>query len=179
MSTINIQHSDKWSVTISNIPGFVPTDDNFTNMGIYDNFIKSLTFPEHSLDLIKSDFRNFHINHPISKANENLGTLDITFKLSEGMKNWYYIYNWIKNLREGNNINQEEYFRLNFIKEININFLDNQKRPKYIYSVQNAFIKNLSSLSLTNGVDEELSFTITVEYEDFGIAPGECYGDPS
>jgi hypothetical protein len=170
----NIQHSDKYSITISNIPGYSPKTNNTDNMSLYDLYVKEVTFPAHSLELIKSDFRGFHINHPGSKINDNLNTLDITFKCSEGMRNWYYIYNWMKTLREGVNTDKEKWFRLNFIKEIRLSFLDNQKREQFVYRFSNSFITNLSSLSLTNGQDNELSFTITIEYEDFGVDEGIC-----
>lgn len=174
MAIPNIQHSDKLLVTISNIPGYTPSTDNKDNMGLYDLYIKEVAFPEHRIDLIESHNMGFHINHPGSKINDNLGTLSITFKLSEGMKNWYYIYRWMKSLREGDNIDEEKFYRLNIIKEIRLTFLDNQKRPQWYYRMQNCFITNLSGLNFTNGRDEEMAFTIDITYEDFGIEEGEC-----
>lgn len=174
MGLPNIQHSDKFIITISNIPGYVVKNSNTDNMGLYDLYVKEVLFPSHSLDLIRSDFKGFHINHPGSKINDNLNTLDITFKCSEGMRNWYYIYSWIKSLREGENVDAEKWFRLNLIKEIKLKFLDNEKREQFIYRFVNCFITSLSSLSLTNGQDNELTFTITLEYEDFGIDEGIC-----
>ena len=72
------------------------------------------------------------------------------------------------------NVDKVKWNRLNFIKEIRLSFLDNEKREQFVYKFQNAFITTLSSLSLTNGQDNELSFTITIEYEDFGIEEGIC-----
>jgi hypothetical protein len=143
-------------------------------MNLYDLYIKSVNFPSHNLELVESHLGGFHVNHPISKKNDNLGTLDITFKLSEDMLNYFYLYNWIKGLREGVNLDNEKWNRLNVIKEIKLMFLDNQKRSKKVYIFQNAFVTDLGSLSLTNGQDVELDFTISVTYEDFGIVDGEC-----
>ncbi len=174
MSIPNVQHSDKFSVTISNIPGYSDRVDNKDNMGLYDLYVKEVSFPQHNLDFVQSNFKGYSINQPVSKRNDNLGTFSITFKLSEGMKNWFYIYRWMKELREGINIDSEKFFRLNLIKEIKINFLDNQKRPQWIYNFSNCFISTLSNLTFTNGRDEEMTFTIDILYEDFDIVIGEC-----
>ena len=174
MSIPNIQHSDKFSVTISNIPGYPLQTNNKDNMGLYDLYIKEVSFPQHTLELVQSNLKGYAINHPASKRNNDLGTFSITFKLSEGMKNWFYIYRWMKELREGINIDSEKFYRLNFVKEIKISFLDNEKRPQWVYSLFNCFITNLGSLTFTNGVDEEMSFTVDFSYEDFNIVEGEC-----
>lgn len=177
MSSPNYQHSDKYSITFSNIPGFVPNNSNTNNMDIYDVYVKAVTFPSQSIQLIENTHRAFHINHPISKKNEELDDLIVTFKLSEGMMNWFYIYNWIKELREGKNLNNEKFTRLNMIKEIRLTFLDNEKRPQFVYRFQNCFVTNVSSLSLTNGLDQELTFDLNIKYEDFGLDNGECKND--
>jgi hypothetical protein len=168
---INTQHSDKWSVIFSNIPGYTPpiSGNNLDNMSLYDSYVKDVTFPDLGVELAKSNFRNYEINHPISKINDNTSEISISFKLSEGMLNYFYLYNWVRGLREQDNVNNEMWFRLNCIKEIKIIFLDNQKRNKLKYTVENAFITNLGSLSLTNGSDDELSFTISLTYEDFRL----------
>lgn len=170
----NVAHSDKFSVTFSNIPGYEPTTSNTDNMSLYDLYVKDLTFPGITLDVEQSNFRNFHINHPVSKSNDNMREVSITFKMSEGLRNYYYIYKWMKGLRETENLDSEKWFRLNFIKEVLITFLDNMKRPKFKYKLSNCFITDLSSVNFTNGVDEELSFNITLIYEDFDMVEGEC-----
>lgn len=165
MGSPNVQHSDKWSIVFSNIPGYTPKSEN-TDMGIYDYYVKDVTFPSLTLELVQSHFRDYQINHQISKINDTLNDLTISFSLSEGMMNYYYIYQYIREMRERHNVEHEKWFRLNFIKEIDITFLDNEKRPVVKYKFHNGFITDLSSLTLTNGVDDELRFTITVKYED-------------
>lgn len=174
MPAPNVAHSDKFSVTFSNIPGYVPKNTNSDNMNLYDLYVKDLTFPGITVDYIQSDFRNYHVNHPSSKSNDNMRELNITFKMSEGLLNYYYLYKWMKGLREAKNLDGEKWFRLNTIKEVNISFLDNSKRQKFKYKLSNCFISDLSSVNLTNGIDEELSFNITIIYEDFDMVDGEC-----
>lgn len=174
MPAPNVAHSDKFSVTFSNIPGYVSKNTNTDNMNLYDLYVKDLTFPGITVDYVQSDFRNFHINHPSSKSNDNMRDLTITFKISEGMLNYYYLYKWMKGLRETQNLDREKWFRMNTIKEVNISFLDNSKRQKFRYKLSNCFITDLSSINLTNGVDEELTFTVTIIYEDFDMVDGIC-----
>jgi len=166
MGTPNVQHSDKWSVIFSNIPGYVPTISDNTDMGIYDLYVKEMTFPDLSLELVQSHFMDYQINHQISKINDTLNDLSITFSLSEGLKNYYHIYDWIRSMRERKNVDREKWFRLNLIKEIKVIFMDNEKRPVSKFTFINCFITNLSSLNLTNGIDDELRFTVTIKYED-------------
>lgn len=170
MGLPNIQHSDKWTVIFSNIPGYHPLpNDNSEGLSLYDLYVKELTFPSLSLELVESKFRNFEIRHQISKINDTLNDLEITFKLSEGMMNYYHIYDWMQSMREMINVDDEKWFRLNMIKEIKILFLDNEKRPKVKHIYKNSFIIGLTSLNLTNGVDDELTFTVTVKYEDYSV----------
>lgn len=175
MSLPNVAHSDKFSVTFSNIPGYVPSvGSNVDNMNLYDLYVKEVNFPGMALTLVQTNFRNYEINHPSSKSNDNLGDITITFKMSEGMLNYYYIFRWIKNLRETVNVNSEEFFRNNFIKQIRLSVLDNQKRAKFYYDFSNGFVIDLSSINFTNGIDEEITFTVTIKYEDVQMVVGEC-----
>lgn len=175
MSSPNIAHSDKWRLLFSNIPGYVPNvESNTDNMSLYDLFVKGVTFPAYTLELVQSNLGAYQINHPISKKNDNLGTVDVTFKLSEGMLNYYYIVKWIQELREGINSDKEKWFRLNVIKEMKLFFMDNMKRDVFKYIFEKCYITDVGSLSLTNGSDVELEFTVSISYENFRIEPGEC-----
>jgi len=166
----NVQHSDKWRVIFSNIPGFIPGSyNNFTNFDLYELYIKTINFPSLDVQFVESDFKNYHINHPISKINNDLSDITITFKLSEDMLNYHYIYNWMKGLRNQININSEKYFRQNFIDEFKIIFLDNEKRPNVKYTYKNCFVSNISSLNLTQGISDELTFDVTLIYEDYDV----------
>lgn len=166
----NIQHSDKWRVLFSNIPGFVPGNyNNFINFDLYETYIKSVSFPSLDVEFVESEFLNYHINHPISKINNSLNDISITFKLSEDMLNYHYIYNWMTKLRNQNNVDAKKFFRANFIDEFTIIFLDNEKRPKIKYVYKNCFISSLGSLSLTQGTSDELTFDINLKYEDYEV----------
>jgi hypothetical protein len=77
-------------------------------------------------------------------------------------------------MREGIDVDpKEKFFRNDNIKALSITFLDNEKRPSTRFTFSNCFITNISSLSLTNGVDQELEFTLTLKYEDYTLEPIE------
>lgn len=170
MASPNIQFSDKFRVIFSNIPGFSPSEyDNHRNFDLYELYIKSVNFPSLDISYTESEFLNYHINHPISKINQDVPEISITFKMSEDMLNYFYIYNWCLKLRNQNNLDAKKFFRQNYISDIVIVFLDNEKRPKVKYKFTNCFLTNISSLPLEYGSANELTFDVSFKYEDYGL----------
>ena len=169
MTIPNLQHSDKWSLILSNLPGYHPEGTNTDNIQLFELYVKEFTLPALSLDLVQSRFRNYQINHQISQINDSLSEIEITFKVSEGLLNYTIIRDHLQNQREELNADDKELFRYNCITELKLMMLDNEKRPKFRYGFINCFITNLSALTLTQGIDEELSFTITIKYEDYSM----------
>lgn len=174
MSTPNVAHGSKFQIHFSNIPGYKPSNTNLDNMNIFDLYVKDVQFPGLTVEYTPTDFKNYHINHPISKINDDMRELTITLKLSEGMQNYYWFFNWMKGLREGKNLDNKEFFRENYISSTLLTFLDNEKRPKWKYNLTNCFLTDLSPISLEYGSDDEISFTISLIYEDFDFEPGSC-----
>lgn len=173
MSLPNLQHSDKWKINFSNFPGFHPSSSTLDNTQLFELYVKEFSFPNMSLDTYPSRFRNFQVNHQISQINDNMSDISITFKVSEGLDNYYQIFSHLESQREGVNVDQEKWFRLNIIKELIVTFLDNEKRPKTKFSFTNCFITDLTSLNLTQGQDIEMTFTITLKYEDYSLTKVE------
>jgi len=170
MALPNTQFSDKFRVIFSNIPGFTPNNlNNFLNFDLYELYIKSVNFPSLDVSYIESDFVNYHINHPISRINQDLVDLTITFKMSEDMLNYYYLYNWMRDLRNQKNTDNKKFFRLNFVNDIKVIFLDNEKREKIKYIFTNCFITNLSNISLEFGSANEITFDVSFKIEDYSV----------
>jgi hypothetical protein len=166
----NAQHSDKWRLIFSNLPGFQPEDlSNSLNMDLFENYLKSFTFPGLSVELLNSSYMNYEVRHPISKINSSLSDVVLTMKCSEDLTNYYYIYNWLLKLRNQKNIGDRELFRYNYISEMKLIFLDNQKREKVKHIFTNCFITNIGSLSLGFGSTDELSFDINISFEDYSL----------
>jgi hypothetical protein len=161
MSAPNLFRSSKWEIHFSNIPSIT----NMSDMVYFDQYVKNINIPSESLDLIQTNFKNFAINQPISRANVNLEQITIDFKVSEGLTNYYNFYTFIKSMRYGQNIT-EELIRLNIVKTIDLNILDNEKHPTNRLTFTNAFLVNLGSLNLVYGQDQEVTFTTAWQYEE-------------
>lgn len=166
----NVQHSDKWRLVFSNLPGFTPDSlSNFMNMDLFENYLKSFTFPGLSVELLNSSFMNYEVRHPISKINSSLSDVILTMKCSEDLTNYYYIYRWILDLRNQKNTTDSRLFRYNYIAEMKLIFLDNQKREKVKHTFTNCFITSVGSLSLGFGSTDEMSFDLNISFEDYAM----------
>lgn len=162
----NLFHNDKWQISFSNLPSI----GSLRDMRIYDNFVKSVVFPDYNMGEIFSDIKGFRIRHPLGgmKANEDLSQLQIEFKLSEDMINYINLFEWMQGLKYGKveNFGEEDFFRKYTIKSINLNLLDNQKRTIAVWRFTEAFLLSLSSLSLQQGVSEEVTFVTNFSYQE-------------
>lgn len=163
----NTFRNDKWFITLSNIPSL----ESIRDFRMYETFVKSLTIPEYGMGMIDSNMMGFKVRQPIAgiKANTELNPLIIEFKVSEDFKNYANLFLWIQAMRYGRSDifkSEADMFRLNTIKSINLNILDNEKRTIAIFSFTEAFLESLSSLSLNMGVSEELTFSCTFSYEE-------------
>jgi len=162
----NVLHGDKWKITLSNIP----TLDDMSNMRYFDNYVKSCTIPAYTMGEIVSQLPDgWQVRHPLGgmRKNQDLGTLNITFKVSEDMYNYIIFFSWIQQLRYGKiNPDHHDYFRKYTVKNLIISMLDNQKRTVAELSFTNVFLTELGALDLTYGSTDELSFACTFTYEE-------------
>lgn len=162
MAFPNTFHSGLWKLTFSNIP---TVSDN-KEMRFFDNYVKSIILPDYNIIESYSDLKGERIRHPMSRVNEELSPIQIEFKLSEAGTNYYRLLEWMLGLRyKGQNLSNEV-LRKNYIERINIMMLDNQKRHVATVYYTNAFLLNLSSISLDSGSDEEIIFTGNFSYEE-------------
>jgi hypothetical protein len=140
------------------------------DMAIFDNFVKSVVLPDYSIEEIYSDYKTYRIRHPgTPKMNANLSQIQIEFKLSEDMLNYITLFEYMRQLRYGeldlDNVDDDR-IRKYVIKSIILNLMDNQKRLISVLRFTNAFILSLSSLPLTTGTADEMTFTITCSYSE-------------
>jgi len=172
----NTFHNDKWVLTFSNIPNVGDLDD----MKYFQNYIKSLVIPDYNVGNIASigPF-GIQVNHPQAgqKRNTDLSQLQIEFKVSEDFRNYMILFDWMRELRygepEGGNF--KDWIRKFYIKKAVLSLLDNQKRPVANVIFTKLFLLNLSSLQLTMGASDEVSFTCNFIYEEISRE----YKDPS
>ena len=158
----NTFHNDKWSVSFSN----VPTISDVRNMKYYDNYVKSLVLPDYNMEEITSEFRGFTIRHPVGpKANNNLSQIQLEFKVSEDLFNYLNLFQWMQSIKYGD-IESSDFLRKYTVKSINLNIMDNQKRDIAVIRFTQAFLLNLSSISLNTGSSDEVVFTANFSYEE-------------
>lgn len=157
----NVAYSDKFKISLSNIP----TVSNLRDLAYYDNYVRAVSFPPLSLTLLDSNFRNTRVYHPISRDNVETNLIRITFKVSEGYKNYYNIWSWLKNLRAGSiSDGKKELIREDWIENIRLTILDNENRDAAYFDFKECFVTNLTELTLVNGTSSELEFSIDIDY---------------
>ena len=161
--SVNTFHQDRWKINFSNIPSVT----NYDQMPMYDLFVKSLVIPDYNIDIVDSMYLNNVQHHPISKKNEGLSQLQITFKVSENLENYYNLFYWMMTVKYGEV--DTTLIKKSIIDAIAISVLDNQKREKVILTFKKCILVSLSSLSLTMGVSEEADFTCNFTYETVHI----------
>jgi len=167
MNNINTFHTDKWQISLSNLP----TLSSVKDMYMYDNFVKTFTLPDYTMGEIISNVRGYNIHHPLGgiKMNDSLSPIMIEYKLIENMLNYINMFEYMKAMKYGDTSKfntEEEYFRKNTVKSINLTMMDNQKRPIAIWRFKDALLTNLSSISLTQGSAEEVTFSTTFSYHE-------------
>lgn len=159
MNEINHFHADLWQVVFSN----VPTITEPSELAYVERFVRTCNLPEYDLDVDESQFRGSRILHPVApKFNTDLGLLQIEFKLSENMKNYLYLFEWMQRIRRGE---ASSPVRKYWCDELTIKMLDNQKRTTGWFTFSHAFCVALSALPLTVGTSEEVTFTANFDYE--------------
>jgi hypothetical protein len=162
----NTFRNDSWKITFSNIPTVIDLND----MKYYDSYVKSFILPDYNMGEIYSDMTGgFRVRHPQGGMwkNKDLSQVQIEFKLSEDMLNYLYLFKWMKQLKYGElNADYDGLIREYNIKKIILTLLDNQKRPSVNMIFTNAFLLNLSSVSLQMGDSSEVTFTTNFSYEE-------------
>lgn len=169
MSTqINLWHSDLWRVSFSNIPGMTNADD----MYLFENYAKSVSFPEYSMEVDGENFQGFRVPLPQSAhdLNREVALLQVEFKLVENFKNYLYLFNWIQNIRYGQNITTGNVRDYN-CKVISIFVLDNMKRLTGKFKFTNCFVTNLTAIPMAYGTGEEVTFQANFNYEEIHWEP--------
>lgn len=160
----NTFKGDKFSVVFSNLP----SDKDFKDFRYFHNYIKTVTIPEYSMDTISSYFQGTMSRHPIApKINKDLSQILISFRLSEDMKNYFLILDWMRQIRYGSLENEKiELISKYVINSIDLNLLDNHKRQIASISFLNCFCNSVSSLNLEFGVSDEILFTANFSYSE-------------
>jgi hypothetical protein len=162
MGSINLWHNDLWTISFSNIPSVT----TITDLDIFNQFVKSVNFPEYSGENENTDqFIGFRAEHPIGHSlNREVGMLQVEFKIDEQFKNYIHLFTWMQNIRYGQNIDTE-LLRDYVCKEISLTILDNLKRTQGRFSFTKATCIGLSAIPMAYGTGEEVTFMANFDYE--------------
>ena len=177
MAVPNMFHSDKWSAIFSNIPNANP-DVKIDNR-LFNLYIKSVALPDLQLDTANTDFKNGSVRQMMSRANDNLQQLSIEFKLSEDMRNYYILYEYLVATRYGQILDKDKWLRNNVIDNLKISCLDNQNREIGGIIFTNAILTSIGSLSLTMGTADNVTFVTSWAYEEAKMYTKEVFGTQS
>jgi hypothetical protein len=160
---LNTFRADKCTLQITNIP----TVKDINDMFLFEGMLSGISIPAFGLTMDQSDMQGYRLPQQVGhEINRNLGDLGITFKLSYGMKNYIYLWQWIKNVRDGENIDTKSGFLKDYlIEEIRVGILDNVKRTIGTFIFDKCKISGLSGIELRFGTAEEIPFTATFAYD--------------
>lgn len=168
MSTINRLATDKFKVVFSNIP-LPQSRTTPLNIGVMNNFVRSVTLPDYNIEIQKADFGNFSRPHPMTKINNELTQLQLEMIVDEDMENYYAIYEWMREIKSGRPTQGHTTLHESTISDIIIQLLDNEDREKSRLKFQGCILASLSSLTMTYGSSEQVVFTMTLTYSDFTL----------
>ena len=174
MAIPNMFHNDSWSVIFSNIPNASP--ETKVDMRLFDLYVKSFALPDLQLDTANTEFKEGSVRQVMSKANDNLQMMSIEFKVSEDMRNYFILYQYLMATRYGKILDKEKWLRNNVVKNIKLKCLDNQKREIGGIIFTNAIITSVGSLSLQMGSSEPVTFSVTFFYEEAQLYTKEIFG---
>jgi hypothetical protein len=171
---INVFHQDNFTCHFSNFPEIFEDPSQKVDLGLYDMFVKNVVIPDMNMDVVPLEYRNSTVWQPISKANSDLPQIIIEFKADENLRNYYYLFSYIKKMRYGVDPQPS---RSNTINAIGINTLDNQNKKMARLEFTEALPVSVGSLTLMSGDSEELSFAVSFQYEEFKLAMFNENGD--
>lgn len=163
-NSLNNFQVNKFKITFSNLPTITNINDlnHFTT-----NYVKSITNPEYSVDVVYSEYQNFITANPISKINDEFSPLTLEYKLSENFENYTYFHTYIKNIRAGDS--GKESLKQYVINNIDVITLDNQNREKKILRFSDVLPSSISSIVLEFGSADEVTFNMTFLYRNLEI----------
>lgn len=170
MSKVNNANSEKFRVIFSNIP--VPTTRKTKlDLEVFNNYVKSITLPDYSLEMAESKYLGATVRYPSSQYNDNLSQLTIEFFVDEDFENFKAFFDWIDQIRRGCATKGETDTLKSNIKMINVLVNDNENRKTNTLTFTNCWLISMSSLSLIFGSSEELQFSCTFVFDTLDITP--------
>jgi hypothetical protein len=162
--SINTFHASNFELTISN----VPTIKTESDLHMYHNFVRSISLPGYNMNVYDSTFMGENYVHPLNRMNDNLGDLSITFRLNEHMLNYFYMAQYLMDMRYAVNDSEAKDHRMkkNVIEAITITMLDNQHNRLANIEYNTCLPTAVSGLEVDYTNSNEVDFTVTFKFQE-------------
>ncbi len=162
---LNTAADNKFKINFSNMPNFV----KYGNIDVvFNRFVREVTLPSYELELEPRYVQGSVTFHPISQKNNDPDILTITFALDENALNYYNFQHYIKRLRYGQDLPENQLHR-NLINSIDIIRLDNESREVRMLRYKDCFPTNLGNLSMKMGSSDIPEFDVSFIYTEMVI----------
>lgn len=165
MSHPNRLRSNKWKFNISNVPLI---GKHSIKMETISENCRGFSMPSLSVSSFETvNFMNNVSFESMSRNNDGLEPFIVEFILSENMENYMYFFRWIRQLRSG--VTPNNSIKKNVIEFAWLDFLDNQDRVVSTIKFEKLLPEILGALQMTQGVSNEISFTVSLKYHMLGV----------
>lgn len=172
MSDVNTLKSNSWRYYFSNFPSVY---EEVVDVSYFNNFVRSVTLPEFSVNYIESTVGAYTTPHAINMLNDYNPNITIEFQVNENMYNYSKFFNYFLDLKTGRISKNETHFIEHTIKYLRVELLDNQQQmgsSSFTIEFVNCHLVSLSSLSLGYGSSDILTFNVGLRCEEVKFLTG-------
>lgn len=171
--TVNDLTQGKFEIILSNLP--YDDSDLIRDMDLrkFNNFVKSASIPSSTLMLGTSNTYGGKVIHPMPTFNQEMPEFTITYGLDENMSNYWYMFNWIWQIRNAKSIGSNKWLKQSKINEAILCGKDNNGTTRNYIRFLDCYVSNLSGIDFSYGSYENLRFTVTYQFNGLQI---EHYG---
>lgn len=172
MSDVNTLKSNSWRYYFSNFPS---TYEETIDISYFNNFVRSITLPDFSVNYIDSTVAAYTTPHAINMLNDYNPTISVEFQVNENMYNYSKFFNYFLDLKTGRISKNENHFIDHIIRYLRVEMLDNQQQmgtSSFTIEFKNCNLVSLSALSLGYGQSEILTFNVGLRVQEVKFLTG-------
>ncbi len=169
--SVNHFNDNSFKILLSNIPNLTGIPDKDFDFAALNNNIRGIQIP----DLTGKSLESFYLHqrqiHPNPIGARDLNTVTLEILADDRMMNYYIFQCWLRGSRYGEaartDLRQQPLLRDNCIDSLKVYCYDNAKNVVSKHSFNRAFIQSISTVNLKFGQANHVTFTVTLEYEEY------------